>query len=116
MLTASRFCGADEEVTVGEEINRIESDASRAWLVIGQRLSVKQLMEGMLLPSGNGCCIRPGSACGRKIKDQENLPIDQALDVFMDKMNETARLAGAKEFQILKAGWLRCRRSVYDSV
>ena len=35
-------------------------------------------------------------------QDQENLPIDQALDVFMDKMNETARLAGAKEFRFLR--------------
>lgn len=102
VLTASRFCGADEEVTVGEEINRIESDASRAWLVIGQRLSVKQLMEGMLLPSGNDAAYVLAVHAGRKIKDQENLPIDQALDVFMDKMNETARLAGAKNSRFLR--------------
>ncbi|MCH1984082.1 VanZ family protein [Ruminococcus sp. OA3] len=102
VLTAARFCAADEEVTVGEEINRIESDASRAWLVIGQRLSVKQLMEGMLLPSGNDAAYVLAVYAGRKIKDQADLSIDRALEIFMDKMNETAVLAGAENSRFLR--------------
>lgn len=102
VLTAARFCEAEDEVTVGEEINRIERDASRAWLSVGQRLSVKQLMVGILLPSGNDAAYVLAVYTGRKIGNQEGMSIDEALGIFMDQVNETADLAGAKNTKLIR--------------
>lgn len=95
-LTVIKYCSLDEVVTVGEEVNRIAADASRAGLIKGNRLTVGQLLEGMLLPSGNDAAYTLAVHTGRKIAGTDQLSTDKALSIFMKKMNDTAEEAGAK--------------------
>lgn len=94
-LTALDYCKEDEEVLVGEEINRIAADASKAWLSTGDRLTIRQLLDAMLLPSGNDAAYALAVFTGRKISGDGNLPIGQAIDVFVEVMNKKASDLGA---------------------
>nr|WP_315023852.1 VanZ family protein [uncultured Aminipila sp.] len=95
-LTTLDYCDMDEEVRVGEEVKLIADNASRAWLYAGNELTVQQLLDGLLLPSGNDAAYAIGVFTGRKIAEDENLSIDEALSVFMTAMNNKAKSIGAK--------------------
>lgn len=94
-LTALDYCDMEEEVKVGEEVKLIADNASRAWLYAGNELTVQQLLEGLLLPSGNDAAYALGVFAGRKIAEDESLSIDEALSVFVTAMNNKAISIGA---------------------
>lgn len=94
-LTALDYCSEGDDVLVGEEINLIAADASKAWLNIGDRLTVRQLLDALLLPSGNDAAYVLAAYTGRKISGDENLPIQEAVEVFIGAMNKKAAGLGA---------------------
>lgn len=94
-LTALDYCGENDEVLVGEEINLIASDASKAWLSAGDLLTVRQLLDALLLPSGNDAAYTLAVYAGGKISGDENLPIEEAIEVFAEAMNKKAADLGA---------------------
>lgn len=96
-LTALDYCDQDDEVVVGEEVHRIASDASRAWLDPGARLTVRQLLDALLLPSGNDAAYSLAVFSGRKLCGDEDASIDKALDAFISAMNEKAEDLGASD-------------------
>lgn len=96
-LTALDYCNEDDEVLIGEEINLIASDASKAWLNTGDRLTVRQLLDAILLPSGNDAAYALAVHTGRKIGGDEKIPIQEAVEVFVDAMNKKAAYLGAKD-------------------
>ncbi len=94
-VTALDYCEQDEEVLVGEEVYQIATDASRAWLNPGARLTVRQLLDALLLPSGNDAAYSLAVFSGRKICGDDEASIDAALDAFVSAMNEKADELGA---------------------
>lgn len=99
-LTAMDYCDYDEEVCVGGEISLIARDASRAWLKEGDRLSVRQLLYAMLLPSGNDAAYALATFCGNKLLSREDNRLDsykQSVACFMEAMNEKAAALGAAD-------------------
>jgi len=94
-LIAVELCDLEEQVTVGKEINKVPADASRAWLQEGEILSVRQLLYAMLLPSGNDAAYTMAVFCGRKLGGSAELGIEQALELFLLRMNEKAMPLGA---------------------
>ncbi len=84
----------DKVVTVGNEIYRIDPDSSVAYLAVGNRLTVRMLLQGLLMQSGNDAAYTLAVACGRAIAGNSKLSIDDALSTFMGKMNETAQNLG----------------------
>ncbi|MHC1723499.1 MAG: VanZ family protein [Aminipila sp.] len=94
-LTALDYCDMNEEVKVGDEVQLIADNASRAWLSAGNELTMQQLLDGLLLPSGNDAAYAIGVFTGRKIAGDENLSIDEALSVFITAMNKKATSLGA---------------------
>ena len=94
-LTALDVCALDEAVCVGEEIFRIGAESSRAWLNVGDELTVRQLLVAMLLPSGNDAAYTMAVFAGRKMAGEDQ-SIDEALDTFVSAMNDKARAVGAK--------------------
>ena len=52
-IVANKILDNDEVITVGNEITLIGEDSSVAGLEVGQKLTAKQLLYAMLLPSGN---------------------------------------------------------------
>ena len=81
-------------VTVGEEITWIDPESSWANLHQNNRLTVEMLIQGLMMQSGNDAAYTLAVACGRTIRNDESLNARDALGVFMDEMNNQARLLG----------------------
>ncbi|MEL7655260.1 MAG: serine hydrolase, partial [Bacillota bacterium] len=96
-LTALEYCDEDDQVLVGREVRLIAEDASRAWLNPGDELTVRQLLDALLLPSGNDAAYTLAVYAGRKICGDDNASIEEALAVFVEAMNEKAAEAGAAD-------------------
>lgn len=94
-LTALDHVSEDEVVTVGEEIGLIGEDSTTAWLDIGDKLTVKQLLAAMLLPSGNDAAYAMAVYTGRSIAGNPDLSFAEAVSTFTDAMNQKAAQVGA---------------------
>jgi len=87
-LVALDLCDVSEEVVIGSEINSIASDASRAYLVEGQRLTLQMLLEAMLVPSGNDAAYAIAAYVGRKSLQDNKADVKVAVQEFIRLMNE----------------------------
>jgi|BioPla2DNA2_1021312.scaffolds.fasta_scaffold07690_7 D-alanyl-D-alanine carboxypeptidase/VanZ family protein len=94
-LTVLEYCDENDEVLVGKEIERIAKDASRAWLYTGTRLTVLQLLDALLLPSGNDAAYALAVFTGRKISNDKTISEDKSIAAFMTAMNNKAVDIGA---------------------
>lgn len=88
------FLSADETVTVGWELGLLESGSSQAFLALDSRLTVEELLQGMLLPSGNDAALVLAAAVGRKIAGDKKITAAEAVDLFVEEMNLAAEAAG----------------------
>lgn len=95
-LTVLDHCSPDDEMRVGAEIELMHDDSSRAWLMQGNTLTVRQLLVALMLPSGNDAAYTLAVNTGKKIAGDMGLSNEQAIDVFMDKVNQKAKSLGAK--------------------
>lgn len=91
----------DEVLTVGDEISLVEPRGSRAWLRVGERLRLSDLIAGLLLPSGNDAAYTIALNTGRRIANNPSLKRDEAINVFVNKMNERAREIGAEHSKFI---------------
>ncbi len=80
-LTVIENCNLEEEVTVSKDTVGVEG--SSIYLEAGEKLSVKDLLYGLMLRSGNDCAETLAVYCAKSI------------DAFAKLMNETARRIGA---------------------
>ena len=95
-IVALEWCTLEEEVTVGAEVGMIACDSSIAGLWKGQVLSVRNLLEGMLLPSGNDAAYVVAAYVGRKSLKNEKATKEEAVVEFTRLMNQKAKELGVK--------------------
>ena len=95
-LTVLDYCSPDDEMRVGAEIEMMHDDSSRAWLMKGDTLTVRQLLIALMLPSGNDAAYTLAVNTGKKIAGDNGLSNAQSIDVFMDKVNQKAKSLGAE--------------------
>jgi len=95
-LTALDYCSPDDELTVGTEIEMIHADSSSACLMQGDILTIRQLLIALMLPSGNDAAYVFAVNTGKIIAGDNSLSNAQYIDLFMDKVNEKAKVLGAK--------------------
>lgn len=95
-LVALKYCTEEEQVTIGDEITMIASDSTRAYLQQGQNLTIRNLLEGMLLPSGNDAAYAVAAYVGRKSLDNSEASKEEAVNEFIRLMNEEAANLGVK--------------------
>jgi len=95
-LVALDWCKEEEEVTIGDEITMIPSDASKAYLKQGQVLTIRNLLEGMLVPSGNDAAYATAVYVGRKSLQNPAASSVEAVIEFARLMNLKAKELGAK--------------------
>ena len=81
-------------ITAGEEVTWIDEGSSVAFIYRGQRVTVAQCVEGMLLQSGNDAAYILAVAAGRAIRNDPTLSANAALGVFVGQMNDTASQLG----------------------
>lgn len=85
----------DELITVGTEINEVSLDSSKAGHVLGETITVKNLVRGLIIPSGNDSANVLAAAVAKRVKNDENLTFAESQDVFAGLMNEKAKELGA---------------------
>lgn len=93
-LVAVEYAAADTEFTVGNEIYMIDSDSSRAYLTVGTRLTLENLLQATLLPSGNDAAYVLAANVGRMISGNAQQDNAAAIQTFCGKMNEKAQQLG----------------------
>lgn len=93
-LTVLECCSPDDEMRVGAEIEMIDSNSSIAWLMQGDTLTVRQLLIALMLPSGNDAAYTLAVNAGKSIAANNNLTDQEAVKVFMERVNEKAKQLG----------------------
>jgi D-alanyl-D-alanine carboxypeptidase (penicillin-binding protein 5/6) len=94
-LVAIENCDLNKMVTVGDEIKMVPADASKAGLRVGESMSMRDLIYGMMLPSGADAAYAIAVNVARDKKGSQSLDARQAVAVFATMMNERAKKAGA---------------------
>lgn len=89
-LTVLKYCGVDEVMTAGEEINLISQGSSTASLKVGTRGSVKTFLCALLLPSGNDAAYALANYTGHKIMENNGASTADAIETFVKAMNSLA--------------------------
>lgn len=82
-LLAVKYGKLDQDVTVGSDILGLESGSSVANLQPGDVISLRQLLYGLMLPSGNDAAIAIADA------------VSGSTDKFVELMNKEANALGA---------------------
>lgn len=95
-LLALELSDPEEIVSIGREVYTVPLDASKAGHLPGDEIVLKDLLMGLLLPSGNDSALSVATHIARKEKDDPNLPLDQAILYFADYANRRAKEMGAK--------------------
>ncbi len=85
---------AEHVFTVGNEIYMIDPQSSRAYLTVGSRLTLEQMLQALLLPSGNDAAYSLAVQVGRLISGKESTGNQAALDRFCSEMNKRAKALG----------------------
>ena len=91
---ALQHLSAETEVTVGAEITMIDPDSTVAQLQQGDKVTVRQLIGGMMLPSGNDAAYALAAAAGRVIKQDPTCSAWTAVNAFVAEMNRQAESLG----------------------
>lgn len=84
-----------EDYEIGSEINLRDPQASSAYLRSGMKLTLPQLLEALLLPSGGDAAYSLAVITARRLYPDEQLSNMEAAQRFCDLMNQTAAEIGA---------------------
>lgn len=95
-LLATETGDLDEIVTVGPELYLVAPNSSLAYLEVGDTLTLRDLVYGLMLPSGNDAAYVIAVHLARR-QEGQNLPVLQAIQVFSRMMNQRAQALGATE-------------------
>lgn len=97
ILYAQTLLSLDRVVKPGDELELVGPNSSIAYIkpykTSGHCLTVEQLIEGMLLPSGNDAAYVLAAEAGRALKP-DCADGKEAVAVFMDGMNDYAESIG----------------------
>ncbi|NLO83337.1 MAG: D-alanyl-D-alanine carboxypeptidase [Clostridiales bacterium] len=85
----------DEIVTVGGEANLTPKDSSLACIDLNEEITLKNLLIGLMLPSGNDAALTIGAHIGRVISGDPDMGYQEALKEFCQLMNARASELGA---------------------
>ncbi len=91
---ALQYLEGRQMVTVGEEISWIAEDSSVTPVFQGSRLSVEQIIQGMLMHSGNDAAYALAVTAGRRLMADDGADPRAALNMFLEEMNRQAQTLG----------------------
>ena len=86
----------DTIFTAGDEQSLVQPGSSLAYLNQGSSLDRDMMLDAIMLPSGNDASYCAAAVTGRIIADNESLPANEAVNVFINKMNEKIQEIGCK--------------------
>lgn len=91
---ALQFLKPEEMITAGSALDLVGVGSSVAQIEKEDVLSVEQLVEAMLLPSGNDASYILADAAGRVIAEDKTLSASAAVAAFMKEVNGQLRATG----------------------
>lgn len=101
-LLAAEYGDLDETIVVGEEIFLAALDGSKAGLEENEEITLRDLVYGLLIHSGNDAANTIAVHIARRVSEK-NLPVEEAMEYFANMMNERARKAGAQNSSFVNA-------------
>ena len=96
-LTVLQIMNVNDVVTIGDEITFIASDSSKAGFSRGQVVTVKELLQGLLISSGNDAAYVLAKAAGQEIfedniaNEGKTFTSQQCVQRFVLEMNRNVR-------------------------
>ena len=96
ICTALEYLDPVTVITAGVETTWIDPLSSVANVKTGNQLTVEQLVQGMMMQSGNDAAFALAVAAGKSLAGAEELTEEEYLQVFMDYMNRRAWEQGMK--------------------
>lgn len=104
--TALHYLPADTEITVGSELSLVKPHSSVCHIQRGHRLTLRDLIAGMLISSGNDAAYTVAVNVARSVTQDADLTDKDAVAYFCGLMNETARDLGAvNSHYVNPEGW-----------
>ncbi|MBQ1965578.1 MAG: D-alanyl-D-alanine carboxypeptidase [Clostridia bacterium] len=94
-LTLLEYASADTTFTVGSELSLVGAGSSTAKLVKGQTLTLEQILDALLIPSGNDAAYVIAAHVGRNLAKDPQITDRDAVNAFLEKMNDKAKSLGA---------------------
>ncbi|ETI70805.1 D-alanyl-D-alanine carboxypeptidase family protein [Neobacillus vireti] len=94
---AVQYGNLNDQITVGKEINLKTAEESSAYLYEGQVLTLRELLAGLMLPSGNDAARTIAIYTAKKQMGDPHASEKKALDYFVSMMNKKAKEVGATD-------------------
>lgn len=91
---ALQYLQPEQVITLGREVNLVAPDSSVAHVKMGQTISVAELVEGMLLPSGNDAAYGLAAAAAKAESGNPDMEPGDAVAHFVTLMNQAAQDLG----------------------
>ena len=91
---ALQYLDPELVVTAGDALTLVAPGSSVAEIAEGDQLTVEQLIEAMMLPSGNDAAYLLAAEAGRIIANDPLLHVSLAVQRFVARMNEAAKEQG----------------------
>lgn len=99
-IVAAKYA-TDEPFTVGDEVYLCDPQASSAYLRLGMKLSLPQMLDALLLPSGSDAAYCLAVNTVRRLYPDEELSNFEAATRFCDLMNQTAAELGTTDTRFI---------------
>ncbi len=93
-LCALHYVPKDHVITPGDELKLLKPDSSIAYIRTNHKLTLEMLIEGMMLPSGNDAAYVTAAGVARYLKNDPDLPGQEAVDYFLELVNDYAVTIG----------------------
>jgi len=93
---ALQYLDAQKTVTAGDALSQVYPGSSVAGLEQGDELTVRLLIEAMMLPSGNDAAYVLAAAAGRAILEEDPNAGESPVAAFVAAMNRQAKTLGMK--------------------
>lgn len=93
-IVAVEYISLDTVFTVGNEITFAEEGSSLAYLGQGEQITLKDLLYGLMLPSGNDAAYTIAVNVARIVSGNAVLTDNEAVQYFVGLMNEKAQQIG----------------------
>lgn len=90
------YTDKDTIFTAGDELDLVQAGSSLAYLNKGSMLDREMMLDAIMLPSGNDAAYCAAAVTGRIIAEKDDLPADEAVNVFINTINEKIEEIGCK--------------------
>ena len=91
---AMQYLEPTTQITAGDALEMVAWGSSVAKIEKGDVLTAQQLVQAMLLPSGNDAAYLLACEAGRVIKNDPSASVSAAVQAFMSQMNAQAQTLG----------------------